>query len=371
MARMLAVLGCVLTAAVAAQAEEPTDPKFVVFLHDQTVLRSVTLQADAIDFATRSGKLRVRPADLRRLQFGYHVSAATAKRMEALAQALDGKDFKEREAAQAEFVRLGAAAHPFLKARLTGAGLEMTGRLNDALRQIEEIVPADRLNLPAVDGLLSVDGNLTGQVGNEEIKVRADFGEATLKASQIRAIERLFEATATVAAEKSTGPDAWTETDLEIEFDTVVRITASGRIDLETAQPGTQTCGPDGLNRENPAQGGPGVLMGRIGRDGPVFPVGKETAVRTGQQRGKLYLHINPGPGGPERASGSYRVRLASGGSMVDQEKGLDPLIFALRQEIQELKQHIMILQVQTQRRLPNLDGIDRRPQIGKVALAR
>jgi hypothetical protein len=376
MVRSLAILVLLAVAVSPCRAAEQPEPQFAVFLHDQTVIRPVHLTAK-IEFATKSGKLQVQPADLQRIHFGYHVSAATAKKLESLIQALDGKDFKEREAAQAELVALGAAAHPVLKARLKGAGLEMTGRINEALKQIEEQVPAELLNLPAEDRLFATDASMAGQVANEEIKIRAKFGEVTLKLPLIHSIQVIREATIDALAEKcAIGADSWLETDFQIDSDTALSFSASGKVDLNTTQPGNPTSGPEGLQFQNPGYGQFGVLMGRIGADGPIFPIGKQTVIRTGPQRGKLHLHINPMAGVAEKASvsGSYRVRVATGVSPLNGEPSVDALLYALRQEINALRDEIRLGRMadHLRQKVPNLDGfIPKEPRLGKVAMER
>jgi hypothetical protein len=376
MVRSLAILVLLAATVSPCLAAEQPEPQFVVFLHDQTVIRPAHL-IGKIEFATRSGKLQIQPADLQRINFGYHVSAATAKKLESLVQALDGKDFKEREAAQAELIALGAAAHPVLKAHLKGAGLEMTGRINEALKQIEEQVPTELLNLPAEDRLFATDGTMAGQVANEEIKIQAKFGEVTLKLPLIHSIQMIREATIDALAEKcAISADSWLETDFQIDSDTALSFSASGKVDLNATQPGNPTSGPEGLQFQNPAYGQFGVLMGRIGADGPIFPIGKQTVIRTGPQRGKLYLHINPmaGVAGKERVSGSYRVRVATGASPLNGEPSVDALLFALRQEINALRDEIRLGRMADQVRMrhPDLDGlIPKEPRLGKVAVNR
>jgi hypothetical protein len=84
--------------------------------------------------------------------------------------------------------------------------------------------------------------------------------------------------------------------------------------------------------------------MGRIGPDGAIFPIGKQTAIRTGRQGGKLYLHINPAGGG-ERVSGGYKVRATTGVGVAAENRIPDSstaMLLALRMEIAALRDELL-----------------------------
>jgi hypothetical protein len=361
MFRRLPFLLLALLLASPCRAEEKPSVTFAIVLHDRTTIQGAILP-DAIEFVMKSGTLKISPAELRRVELGRHVSPATAQRIARWIEALDGAEFQTRETAKTELIALGAAAYPVLQSRLPGAGLELTGRLKDALRQIEEEVPAELLALPANDFMVTADSTLTGKIGTEEIKARTSFGEVILKVGQIRSIQAIREAVFEASAEKcAITPDSWLETNFQVDADTGLLLTASGKVAMDTGEADSVPSEPEGRPFQGP-NGQIGLLMGRIGPDGAIFPIGRQTAVRTGLQGGKLYLHINPGGGGP-RVSGSYKVRVVTGSSAVVEKRLADRpsrtraavlntedgdgsvymLLIALRQEIDGLRREIQL----------------------------
>jgi hypothetical protein len=303
----------------ACWAEEKVDVKpgrvttVVVRLLDRTTVHRATLP-DHIEFVTRYGKLTIPTADIRRLEFGRHVSEATDAKIADLVKELGGADFKQREAAKTELIAIGAPAYPVLKAALHGADLDLTGRLRETIGVIEEQVPEELLNLPAFDRLVTADCVLAGRIVGTGLKIRASaFGEVTLKLSEVRSFHAIDEASLAAEAVKvAATDDQWLETDFTVDADAGLVFTASGKIDLDTTQAGVMIAGPDGNAAVGMGNGGPiGLLMGRIGLNGTPFPIGKRTAVRTGLRGGKLYLHVVPGAAG-ENVSGGYKVRVVT-----------------------------------------------------------
>src|SRR6516165_4021514 len=73
------------------------------YFHDGTVVRKVTIQ-DSIELLTKYGKLTVPVRDIRRIDFGLHLSAETARQIEEAVRQLGSEKFTERQAASKQLV---------------------------------------------------------------------------------------------------------------------------------------------------------------------------------------------------------------------------------------------------------------------------
>ena len=346
------LVGVILIAAGAARGQDAgakTDPSprpdatavEVRFADDSTV--KMVLLHDGIEIATRYGKLTVPVGEIRRIEFGRHVSEETAKRIDAAIARLGNPDFKQREAASADLVALAEVAYPALQQAARSDVAEVARRAKAAIKTLTETLPADKLHLAPHDTLVAADFTIVGRIEATGLKVRTPyFGDTSLKLADVRVLRSLAgirETKVTIDAARYGGPqEAWLDTGVDVRSGVVLQIAASGTVDLRptVGEAGTLMSGPDGLSARGPrgaggggfpgAAGGgrgamprpaggtptSGVLLGRVGGEfGKVFIVGSRFE-GAAPEDGKLYLRIVPSSNGNE-SSGSYDVRVTGG----------------------------------------------------------
>lgn len=344
-----AVFGVALTLAATAQEktdkketapQAPTNAVEVRFADDSTV-KMVLLDSN-IAIATRYGKLTIPTTDIRRIEFGLHIAADTAKRIDAAIAQLASKDYKQREAATAELLGLREQAFPALQQAAKSTDLEVSRRAKEALKTLADTLPPEKLHLPRHDTIVTVDFTVLGQIEAETFKAKTPyFGEASLKLAEVRNMRWVGserEAKLALDAEKYASPqETWLDTNIAVHSGMGLQIAATGTIDLQPMNPGNNMAGPDGLNTRMggradgrggfPGGGGggfpgrprnpnsttqyPGMLLGRVGEFGKVFIVGSRYDGQATED-GKLQLRIVPSTTG-EAATGKYDIRVTTG----------------------------------------------------------
>jgi hypothetical protein len=336
-------------AVAGAAGQEPTEKKVPtpaaepnaveVRFADDSVVKMV-LQDGSIPVSTRYGRLMIPVGEVRRIDFGLHTDADTAKRIDTAVARLASRDFKLRDAATAELIALRAQSLPALQQAAKSTDLEVSRRAQEALKVLADTVPAEKLHLSKHDTVVTLDFTVIGKIETETLKARTPyFGEASLKLAEMRSLRAVGaerEVKVTVDAGKYGGQqEAWLASDLEVRSGTPLVIVAGGRVDLQPDDPGTMTAGPDGQSsrssRDGRGFGGgpggagfggrtvprtagtatPGTLLGRIGESGRVFVVGSRYEGTAGEE-GKLYLRIVPSPTGGA-SSGNFDVKVTSG----------------------------------------------------------
>ncbi len=314
-----AALAALLVVSTAAAEDKPagTSPKpaeVIARLHDGTVVRKAFLR-DGVVVVTRFGKLTVPAAEIRRIEFGRHLSAEATRQLEEAVRQLGSDEYKVREGAGKRLVALGARAYPALQAAARSPDKEVAARARAAAEQIRKEVPAEQLSLPENDVVYTRDCVLTGRVEGEALQARSSsLGELSLRFAELRslhsgAVER---AELALDAGQFTAPGKWADSGVTVEPGVGLTVSASGRVDLVPAQAGQHLSGPAGY----PGAAGDGgyqagTLLGRFGEDGPVFMLGQRFEAPSGKG-GRLYLRIVPINGAPAPA-GSYRVKVSAG----------------------------------------------------------
>src|SRR5437870_9251560 len=87
-------------------AKTPAAVEMVARFHDGTTLRKAILQ-ESVPISTRYGKLTVPVGDIRRIDFGLHIAADTADKIEQAVRNLGSSKFPLRDAASKELVAHG------------------------------------------------------------------------------------------------------------------------------------------------------------------------------------------------------------------------------------------------------------------------
>jgi len=316
--------GPVPSAAIQADKEARGSVEFRFV--DGSKVRMAVLQ-QTLDVVTKYGKLKVPVRDIRKIEFGLHVSEEVAKQVEHDIQSLASNVHAEREAAGRQLVELGYRAYPAIQAALKSKDPEVARRAELLVKQVRETVPAHLLRLDASDRIDTAEFPIVGRIDSPTMKTRSlYFGEKDIKIEDLVAmhvtrpnssIELVVD-----AAKYGSGSYQWLDTGIEVEADMEVSITASGQVDLTDGK-GGQLAGPAGAQGLGIGAGGggrggrgpgsrAGALMGRIGEAGDSFFVGEQHKSKSPRD-GKLYLQIVPGPFGVP-SSGTYSVKISTGG---------------------------------------------------------
>lgn len=324
MYRFLVVASLVLLSLSAGRPDEAKKTgkpgEVIAAFHDGTKVRMVILQ-DKLEVTTRYGKLTVPTTEIRKVEFGFRVPEETARKLEQAIANLGSPNYPERETATKDLVALGRLAYPSLLKAAKGNDLETTKRVEDIIKEIKQKVPSDQLRSRTDDLIHTSEFIIAGRIDSATLKAKSEhFGEVQIKVVDLRNLystSGVGESKVMVdAVTYGSGNNQWMDTGYHISADSPLLITASGEVDLYgNQQPGMYISGPDG-NRQVGRVGThiPGMLIGRIGEDGPVFIVSKKYE-GSPTQEGKLYLRIVPvqGSGG---STGTYQVKIASGSAI-------------------------------------------------------
>jgi hypothetical protein len=290
---------------------------------DSSSVRMVLVQ-DTIEVMTKYGRLTVPTNDLRRIEFGVHPSPEISEKIQEATKRLASPKHPEREAASKELVVLGHQAYPALHAAAKTSDPEVGRRAEDALKQIRARVPSRLLRLRVSDRIETTEFTIVGRVTSESLKAKsAYFGERSININDVISIRALASGAnvevSIDAAKYGSAHDQWLNTDIDVNAETDVLITATGKVDLWVDGTGQYVTGPNGYSgavagpRWNGAVGAQrgGALLGRIGDDGEVFVIG-ERYKGTASHEGKLHLHIVPSPWG-NPSVGNYNVQFITG----------------------------------------------------------
>jgi hypothetical protein len=309
---------------------KPTNQGSAVEAHlgDESVLNVVLLH-DQIDVATRFGRLSVPAKEIRRIEIGVRISPEKSRRIEQAIARLASNQFKQREAASEELLRLREAAYPALLKETKSTNPEVADRARKLVKTLRETVQPERLLPSPSDHVVTDTMTIVGRIELEAFKIKTPyFGEQTLSLGELKSLRwpaASHEAKLVVDAEKYAGQDeAWMDTKIDVKWGVKLRMSAEGVVDLWPIAPevGVYVAGPEGMATTGAAvvvPGGrvanrvatrlrPGALLGRIGEGGKPFVVGAEFAQRADDD-GRLYLRIAPSPWN-NASAGSFSVRI-------------------------------------------------------------
>jgi hypothetical protein len=285
------------------------------FLDGTTVRRAVL--REGIELQTKYGKLTVPVADIRRIEFGHHVSPEAAKKIDAAVKDLGGDRFEQREQASQALLRLGRQAYPALEKAAQSGDKEVAQRARDALARIREELPEEQLQFKHEDVIYTRDSVLAGRILNPTLKAKThNFGELQFDLATLASLHSMAGTKADLSVEAAPfGKEVlgkWIDSGLTVDADTDLVITATGQVDLVPQQAGQFVSGPEG-HPQGPLPSGylAGTLLGRVGEKGEFFVIGKRFEGRV-VAPGKLYLHILP-TGAGEGSSGAYKVKVQNG----------------------------------------------------------
>jgi hypothetical protein len=301
---------------------------------DGSTVRMFLLQ-EQVEVVTKFGKLTVPAADIRRIEFGIHLAEGVAEKVDEAIKKLGSQEAPAREAASRDLVALGAQAYPALHAALGSGDPEVARRAEEAVTAIRAQVPAALLRLRVSDRIQTSEFPIVGRITSPVVKARsAYFGEKDLKVSDLLSLRALGGGGTTEvsvdAAKYGSAAGQWMDTDVDVEADMALTITAAGQVDLWQDGTGQYATGPNGYKGQaggavmmvggrGMVMGGGGggahaggALLGRIGDGGDVFLIGEKYKGKAARE-GKLQLHIVPSPWG-NASVGSYKVKITAGG---------------------------------------------------------
>jgi len=318
---VLLSLSLTLTAGVVFAQEETKknalalNPEAEVLFANGSIVRMVVIQEN-LEVATKYGKLTIPIKDVRRVDFGVHLSGEVESKLDAALKKLNSPQYKLREAAVHDLVDIGELAYPTLTAvAAKSSGPEMTQRIAQAIQRIKAKVPENKLRLREDDIITTPTFTIIGKIVNPTLKAKAEyFGDLNLCISSLRTI-RWSGAGGEVeinveAAKYGSVSGQWLDTGIRVDGISQLTLVATGQVDLWPQGPGQYMSSPKGYPQAGKRNGHvSGTLLGRIGETGEVFTVGDRYQA-TPNREGKLYLQIAANPWNSD-SSGSYQVRVS------------------------------------------------------------
>jgi hypothetical protein len=150
------------------------------------------LLTEAIEITTRYGKLKVPVADIRRIDIGLRYPEGLKARVEAAVTRLGDTDFKAREAAGAELLRLKELAYPALKQATKSADLEIRRRAADLMRKLEDTVPGEQLRV-GEDDVVTAQFPIVGKIEGLVLKGHSPAsGEVQVRLADARRVRSVM-----------------------------------------------------------------------------------------------------------------------------------------------------------------------------------
>jgi hypothetical protein len=303
--------------------DQPAAPKVPSLSHAQPIeirfaddsVMKLTLLHDSLEFATRYGKLTVPAGEIRKIELGLRFPEGVPQRIEAAIAQLADKDYRKREAASAELLRLQELAYPAVKHAANSNNAEVASRANRILEDLERRLSEEHLNLKGHDVVHTAEFTFAGRLELTALKAYSPYlGNVEVKLTDARVIRFLTGNTETslaIDASKYTGTSKWLDSGTELSGETLT-VNVTGEIDLHPVpgEKGTHLTNADGARPGGrPTRFPSGALIGRLGPNGKEFVIGtKYEAVPPGE--GSLFLRIESSPW-RIAPSGSYSVQIA------------------------------------------------------------
>lgn len=146
----------------------------------------VFILEESLELQTKYGKLTIPCRDVRRIELSLRSSEDIDKRVAAAIGQLGNANFQQREAASKELLTLAIPAYHALKRIPASKDAEVVRRTQTILKEIEKIVPAERLQGRTEDRVMTKEFTITGRLTSATVKVRSRyFGETELKLHEL------------------------------------------------------------------------------------------------------------------------------------------------------------------------------------------
>ena len=302
-----------------AKAEAGKQAEAEVYFADGSIVRVVLLH-DNIDVMTKYGKLTIPVRDIRKIDFGVHLSEGVRQRIEDGIKQLGSDTYRQRQDAVRQLIGLGALAYPAVHTASTSSDLEVAKRAQTVLKHLRDKVPAEQLRIKSEDFVLTAEFPVTGRIMFPVLRARTSyFGDVDLRLAELRTLQLrggAGEADIVLdAAKYGSAPDQWFDSGFAVDAHAGLLVSASGIVDLWPQTPGQYTATPKGYAQPGPTKSGKFMsasLLGRIGEAGTPFLIGDHYEGTPGQE-GHLFLHIVPSPWN-NASTGSYSVKISTTG---------------------------------------------------------
>jgi hypothetical protein len=286
-----------------------------VRFNDGSVLK-LTLLHESLEVATRYGKLVVPCGEIHKIDFGLRYPDGVLKEIDVAIEQLGHSDYRKREAASAELLRLGELAYPAARLAARSGNAEVARRAGKIVEELERRIPEEHLDLKPNDTIHTIDFTISGRLQLSALQAHSPYlGEVQVKLTDARGLRWLAtpgETAFTLDAAKHGLPAAnWFDTGLELSGGSL-SIRASGQVDLYPygGERGAYLASPDGARPGGrPTPFPSGALLGRLGANGREFVIGAKFD-GTPPGAGRLYLRLEASPWAVV-PSGSYSVRVA------------------------------------------------------------
>lgn len=170
-----------------AVAKLPVEPGAVEAAFTDGSNLKMVLRDAKIVLATSHGKLVIPLIDIQCIRFATRVSEEDSIRISAAIADLGSEEFRKREAASRDLLKLQEKAYPALLRAVEQKDAEVVRRARGLLQQIVAGVPAERLEIRKQDLIWTADSMIAGQIDAVSLKAHtSQFGEVQVKLADVR-----------------------------------------------------------------------------------------------------------------------------------------------------------------------------------------
>jgi len=277
-----------------------------------------TPHVEALRVTTKFGALEIPVAELERVRFARRIEPEVRVAIDTQIARLGADDFDEREAAMDDLRRIGPVALEPLRAAARSEDDEVKNR---AELLVEELEQASRSSSQdeGEPGLRGTEDEirtrrmtLRGTVVAESFAIASRYGELVIRVEDLEGIQFRSAGPSTRRVDVTPDiqpPGKWLDTRLDVEKKQLVRVEASGT--MEVSDWGFNS-GPDGNSRYSGNTFGgfpPLTLIGKIGNNGKPFKVGANYKAKA-DAKGRLYLAVVPFMYSPTSTTGKFSAKL-------------------------------------------------------------
>jgi hypothetical protein len=167
----------------------PVEPGAVEVAFTDGSNLKMLLRDDKIALATPHGKLLIAVTDIQHIEFATRISEEDDKRIRAAIADLGNTEFRKREAAGVELLKLRAKAYPALLRAAEQKDAEVVRRAKELIQQITASVPPDQLVIRKNDVVRTADSRIAGRIEGASLKAHtSQFGAVQVKLSDARSL---------------------------------------------------------------------------------------------------------------------------------------------------------------------------------------
>lgn len=279
------------------------DPQFLRFeMWDGTVVSGV-VSISAIDVETEFGNLEIPIERLVDFHPGLVSLPELRAKVDGLVEDLGSREFKTREDAHREIVKMGPLLTNMLPTLEDGGNAERKKHLVKIRQEIaalleeeedeDDFVPATGIHNG--DQIQTPDFSIAGKILQEEFRVKSKIGDLKIMLSDVKRADRGVVAQSPVIR-KTVYVSGQTFFQKKA-ISTKIRVNKGDRIDISASgvvqwTNWSQSSTPDGLSNQGQWNGlSNGSLAARIGSDGDVIGIGSDHEFKA-KKSGILYLAV-------------------------------------------------------------------------------